>query len=151
MLGAPIATSFLLMLAGSSLEFVWQSKKQCLSMTKSKIVIIDYDSGNLQSVFNACELVKNSSGLKSIPSEIVSQIHKKAQGNPFVTQEMVVSLRSARDSNKLTNQQFVAGAVEKRLPQLKSSLAELGLVAVAKLPRFVSTSTGSTGNCSSPK
>jgi class 3 adenylate cyclase/tetratricopeptide (TPR) repeat protein len=38
------------------------------------------------------KLVRLVSGVSNIPKSITSQIHKKAQGNPFVTQEMVVSL-----------------------------------------------------------
>ena len=44
-------------------------------MWKSKVVIIDYGSGNLQSVFNALELVKNSSHLIQIssnPADLIS-------------------------------------------------------------------------------
>ena len=47
-------------------------------MWKSKVVIIDYGSGNLQSVFNALELVKTSSHLIQIsnnPEDLKSATH----------------------------------------------------------------------------
>jgi glutamine amidotransferase len=47
-------------------------------MWKSKITIIDYGSGNLQSVLNALELVKNSSDLIQIssnPEDLKSSTH----------------------------------------------------------------------------
>jgi class 3 adenylate cyclase len=46
----------------------------------------------LHDVESTAKLISHWSALKSVPREITEQIHKKAQGNPFVTQEMVVSL-----------------------------------------------------------
>jgi len=37
-------------------------------------------------------LVQQASGLADVPKDVTAAIHRKAQGNPFVTQEMVISL-----------------------------------------------------------
>ena len=43
----------------------------------------------LRDAESTAKLVKQWSALESVPSAVTDQIHKKAQGNPFVTQEMV--------------------------------------------------------------
>jgi class 3 adenylate cyclase len=76
----------------------------CIVVRPSKAYPLDYYKieklatttlvhvGELGDVDATAKLISHWSALKSVPREITEQIHKKAHGNPFVTQEMTVSL-----------------------------------------------------------